>query len=185
MRTSILTILLSVLAGVFSACDSPINKTRPSDYFSAGQQEALLREIVLKTTRKPEGNLNSEEIAAWYSEQLKSYQWHFAHEENGRFYYFISRPAPSLYGKRAGLGGSFSSPDRLKINGFKEEFHTFKMKPDELLSKGAILFEKMVNHQDLTQYQPGRKGKEEWIEFPDPLNYYDSTSQSWMMKTAP
>jgi hypothetical protein len=40
----------------------------------------------------------------------------------------------------------------------------------------------MVNGEDLSAYYPNANQKEEWIEFPDQLNYYDSISQSWKMK---
>lgn len=183
MKSFVHRMILFGLIFSFIACDHATQKTKPCDYFSAGQEEAILRQIVLKTAKKPDANAGSPEAEAWYSEQVKAYNWHFAHEESGRLYYFVSRPAPSLYGKRIGLGGSFESPDRLRITSFKESFHTFKMKPEDLLQKGAILFEKLVNRQDLTQYEPGKKGKEEWIEFPDYLNYYDSTSQSWRMRS--
>lgn len=178
MRTCILFLLC--IFGLLCCGPPPDQKSTPLDYFSAGQEQALLREIIKQTAKKAEGSLSAQEEEAWYAEQEKVTQWHFAHEQNGRFYYFISRPAPSLYGKRTGLGGSFSSPDRIRVSAFKEEFRTFKMKPADLLAKGAILFEKMVNREDLTPYQPGKRGEEEWIEFPDTFHTYDSTTRRWV-----
>ena len=137
----------------------------------------------MKTARPPENVASEVEKKAYYEEQASKYQWHFVHQKDGGFYYFVSRPAPSLYGKRMGIGGFFRSPDQLNIVGFREDFHTFKMKPDDLQRKGAVLFEKLVNREDLSSYYHDRKTeKEEWIEFPDPITYYDSTSQSWKMK---
>lgn len=176
--------IFGLLGAVFiligSCQEDTIVKSKPDDYFSKGQQQVLLEQIVLKTAKKPESYGNAEEEKAWYEAQTKTYEWHFVHEFNGRYYYFVSRPAPSLYGKRAGLGGFFECVDGMKISGFKEIFHTFKMKPDQLLQKGSKLFEMMVNGVSLDEFMPGKKGSEEWIEFPDELNHYDSTRQKWV-----
>jgi hypothetical protein len=180
--------ILVFLAGVFwqltlVGCKEAPFKTRPSDYFTASQEASIKMELVRKTARKPEGNPEPMEVEAYFQEQLKNCQWHFAHEKNGGFYFLISRPAPSLYGKRTGIGGFFSSPDRMAIKGFREHFHMFKMKPEDVVSRGAVLFEKMVNGEDLTPYYHDRKSeKEAWIEFPDDLVYYDSLAQKWMMR---
>ena len=165
------------------ACSNEDSRYKPEEYFTSGQMEAIKLQLVLKTCKKPEGVLTMPEIEAYYQEEGKTYQWHFAHETDKGFYFLISRPAPSLYGKRSAIGGFFTTPDHMQIRGFKEIFHTFKMKPDELMKNGGILFEKMVNGQDLRPYYHSRaKDKEGWIEFPDDLNYYDSTSQSWKMR---
>ena len=175
-----LSILLFILAVSFWSCSGEDSRYKPEDYFTSGQMEAIKLQLVLKTCKKPEGNLTMPEIEAYYQEEAKTYQWHFAHETDKGFYFLISRPAPSLYGKRSAIGGFFSTPDHMQIRGFKEIFHTFKMKPAELIKNGGVLFEKMVNGQDLRPFYHSRaKDKEGWIEFPDELNYYDSTSQSW------
>lgn len=172
-----------ILWAISISCNhSKTLKTRPSDYFSKGQENALLLEIVRNTIPQPKGGTNAEEAKIWYNEQLKAYQWHYAHEENGRFYYFVSRPAPSLYGKRMGIGGSFSSPDRLTITGFKEVFQTYKMKPDDLLTKGVVLFEKMVNQAEQFTNKSVKMDKSEWVELPDSIHYYDSVSHAWKEK---
>lgn len=171
-----------VFQGLY-CCQTKPQKTRPGDYFSAGQQQVILAQLIRKTAKRPESTASASEVEAYYQAQAATYHWHFAHSKNGIIYYFISRPAPSLYGKRTGLGGVFELKDGVNIAGFKEVFHTFKMKPEDLLQKGSLLFEKMVNHESLKKFEPGNQGKEEWIEFPDPLNHYDSTAQSWIFGT--
>lgn len=181
--TIIYPILFLVAILCMASCQEHKPKSKPSDYFSPGQEKALLQQIVLKTAKKPESARDEEEVKAHYEAQLQTYQWHFVHQKNNRFYYFVSRPAPSLYGKRAGLAGVFESTDGMTIQGFKEVFNTFKMKPEDLLKKGGLLFEKMVNNESLEEYLPGKKENEEWIEFPDALNRYDSTQQKWVFGT--
>ena len=75
----------------------------------------------------------------------------------------------------------------MNILNYREVFHTFKLKPDQLEKKGSFLFEQMVRNQDLSGYQPGGKKtkNEEWIEFPDALHYFDTASQSWQSRILP
>lgn len=152
----------------------------PDAVFSAGQKQALLMQIVRETAKPPEALDKTDETEAYYKQQTDLHQWHFVAADGNRYYYFISRPAPSLYNKRIGLAGVFYSSDRLKIKGFKETFRTFKMKPEELEQKGALLFEHWVSEKTFDEYLPGKKGKEEWIEFPDALNHYDSAARKWV-----
>jgi len=144
-------------------------------------------QLVLKTCNKPEGLQTKEEIEAYYQTELQTYIWHYAFEKDGIIYFFLSRPAPSLYGKRSGIGGSFRSADHLSIKSYREVFHTFKLSAAELEERGRILFEKLVKGKDLSGYQPGGKDckNKEWIEFPDKLNYYDESSQSWKNRAIP
>jgi hypothetical protein len=168
---------------IFTACRNEIQKSKPEDYFTKSQTESLLHQIVKKTSKKPESSFTESEKETYYQQVAKTYQWHFAHQENGGYYFLVSRPAPSLYGKRTAIAGFFRSVDGMQIQGFKEEFHLFKMKPDKMLEKGSLLFEKMVNREDLSLYYPqNQKNDEEWIEFPDALNQYDSATQEWKTK---
>jgi hypothetical protein len=162
------------------SCSGEDSRYKPEDYFTSGQMEAIKLQLVLKTCKKPDGTPSMAEIKAYYEEEAKTYQWHFTHETNKGFYFLISRPAPSLFGKRLAIGGFFLSPDHLQIHRFKEIFQTIKMKPDELVQRGSVLFEKMVNGQDLKPYYLSRaKEKQGWIELPDDVHYYDSTSLTW------
>lgn len=143
---------------------------------------SLLMEMVKRTVEKPKQAQSEKEAQDQYANEFKTYEWHYVYEKDNRFYYFVSRPGPSLYEKRVGIAGVFESPNRLQISGFKEVFRTFNMKPEVLLQKGSQLFEKMVNGEYLEGYEPNKRGEEEWIELPDASHQYDSTSQCWVMK---
>ena len=173
-----------LLLTVGNSCTEKDTKANPEDYFTESQKKAILMQLVLKTATKPEGNPEHSEIEAYYQSEAQAYYWHFAHEKDGRFYFYISKPAPSLFGKRTGIGGSFKSEDRLSIREYKEAFRTFKMKHEDLEKRGGILFEKMVNKQNLKGFEPGGKETKnlEWIEFPDSRNYFDTIAQTWKTK---
>lgn len=167
-------------------CGQSPRNSGPEDYFTEGQEKSIRMQIVLKTAKKPEGSLSPPEIEAYYQQEAGTYQWHYLHQKDDRFYFFISRPAPSLFEKRIGIGGFFHSPDRMHIRGFREVFNTFKMKREDLLKKGGVLFEKMVNAQDLKPYYSAfNPAAGEWIEFPDRNVVYDSLAQSWKVSPVP
>ncbi len=183
MKAVFIPLVFMVLVCI--GCKQSVRNTRPEDYFTEGQEKSLRMQIVLKTAKKPEGSLTPPEIEAYYQQEAGSYQWHYLHEKYDRFYFFISRPAPAQFEKRIGIGGFFISPDRMHIRGFREIFNTYKMKRDDLLKKGGVLFDKMVNGQNLKPYHSAfNPSVGEWIEFPDRNVAYDSLSQSWKLNTA-
>jgi hypothetical protein len=169
---------------ILCACDGEAYLQNPDHFFSEKEKNALLMQLVLKMAEKPEGLATKEEIEAYYQNEVQTYHWHYAVEKDGKYFFLISRPAPSLYGKRSAIGGFFESSDRMQVKKYNEVFHSFKFLPAELEKKGALLFEKMVKGEDLKGYQPGgnRTNKQEWIEFPDDLHYFDGASQTWKTK---
>jgi hypothetical protein len=177
-------LLFFICLSNFSCGETDYCKT-PDTLFSEGQQKSIQMQLTLKTVPKPEGLYAPEEIRAYYESQAKSIFWHYAYTSQGRYFFFISCPAPSLYGKRIGIGGSFLSEDMVSIKNYREVFRTFKLSPEQLDLRGRALFGKMVAGEDLIPFQPGgsKTGNKEWIEFPDQLNYFDTLSQSWKIKT--
>jgi len=181
LKYSFIPILLLALAFStwITSCSEEKQKFMPADYFTKSQELSLLNQIVQKTIQKPKAISSESEINAYYETQTKTHLWHFVHERNGGFYYFISKPAPSLYGKRTGLAGFFKTTDHLNISGFKEIFQTTKMKEQDLVDSGGILFTKMVNGENLNSFHSKPGQKEALIELPNDTHYYDSASQSW------
>jgi hypothetical protein len=169
------------------SCRGNKGTSGPETYFSENQIKAILLQLVIKTGKMPEGLKAKNEIEAFYQNEAMTYYWHYAFEKDGKYFFFISRPAPSLYGKRIGIAGSFISQDGISIRNYSESFRTFKLRPDELERKGSFLFPKLINGEDLSGYQPGGKDSkgQEWIEFPDAQNYYDSGSQKWETRPIP
>jgi len=176
-------LLFSICISMVSCGETDYGKT-PDTLFSEGQQKAIQMQLTLKTAPKPQGLFAPEEIRAYYESQSKSIFWHFAYVKEDRYFFFISQPAPSLYGKRVGIGGSFLSEDMVSIKNYREVFRTFKLSPGQLDFRGRALFRKMVAGEDLVPFQPGgsKTGNKEWIEFPDQLNYFDTLSQSWKQR---
>lgn len=190
LNNSFIYIRFCLLFGIFyslSSCNQGDFCKDPSVYFSDYQQGSILMQLTLKTAPAPEGLQSPDEIRAYYELHARSFFWHYAWEKNGWYYFLLSCPAPSLYSKRIGIGGKFKSEDLMSIRNYTEVFRTFKLNPEELEKKGKILFNNMAEEKDLRPWQAGGKNTmgEEWIEFPDQMNYFDPASQKWKIKPMP
>ena len=80
-----------LLLTISNSCTEKDTKANPEDYFTESQKKAILMQLVLKTASKPKGNPEHSEIEAYYQSEAQAYYWHFAHEKDGRFYFYISK----------------------------------------------------------------------------------------------
>ncbi|MFC4872280.1 hypothetical protein [Negadavirga shengliensis] len=99
---------------------------------------------------------------------------------NEREYFLISREAPSLFEKYVATGIVMERDEAENIVYYKEVFRTWKMREPELQIKSMMLFDRMVQGQDLRPYYPQHSGTEEYIEFPDAVNAYDTRTRRWL-----
>ncbi len=96
-----------------------------------------------------------------------------------REYLLLKREAPSLYKKFVATGIVFEREGD-SLRHYEEVFRTWKMPEGELAEKGMMLFDKMVKGEDLSPYYPQHSGEEEYIEFPDARNAFDTGSRRWL-----
>jgi len=102
-----------------------------------------------------------------------------------RNYFLISRRAPSLYDRRVATGGYVVFAEDGKGEDYEEVFRTWKMDPDTLVRRGLLLFDKMVDGEDLRPYETRNSGNTDFIEFPDAQTWYDKKSRSWITGQRP
>lgn len=93
-------------------------------------------------------------------------------------FFLVTRRAPSLHEKYVAIGG------RLRIEGdstteYEEIFRTWKLVPDTLNKRGALLFDKMVKGESLDPYLTRNSKDVEYIEFPDDHVSYDKENRKW------
>lgn len=160
----------------------------PDEYLTPGEQDAIMWSIIRYIGRPPEGssfqNLFSAEFDDYYQEQQSFHRLDAFFIKGDTSFFLISRRAPSLEDKRVTTGGKLIIGDGGKITYYEEIFRTYKMKEEELKVKGNFLFDLMVKNGDLTRYQRVNNS-EEYIEFPDPINYYDVKDRKWKIREAP
>jgi hypothetical protein len=95
-------------------------------------------------------------------------------------YFLVSRNAPSLYKKRVAIGGKLKKDANGSITYYEEIFRTWKLSPEELEAKSAMLFRKMASNEDLSRYYPENSGDEEFIEFPNQHVHFDIEQRRWI-----
>jgi hypothetical protein len=72
--------------------------------------------------------------------------------------------------------------ENIRVTYYEEVFRTWKMAPDSLAKRGPLLFNKMVNGEDLVPYYSSRSGNTDYIEFPDDRTYFDTNQRIWRTK---
>lgn len=107
---------------------------------------------------------------------------YYKDNETGTVYFAIAKIAPSLKLKKVATIGKLKYGGGKEITEYEEAFRTWKMEEEELKIKTAMLFEKYINGDDVTQYYTKNSNGEFYIEFPDELTYYDKASRSWKTK---
>jgi len=101
-------------------------------------------------------------------------------ETSGVIYFLASRRAPSLHERRVSTGVVVSLDETGEITYYHEKFRTWKMDPDELSQKSAVLFAAMVKGEDLSSFYAINSGEEEYIEFPNEHTQFDTDQRRWV-----
>ena len=107
--------------------------------------------------------------------------WYYSKvESTGDEYFLATRIAPSLYEKRVAIGGRLLRNDQDSILQYEELFRTYKMKIPELEEKAAMLFEKMIEKEDLSPFYFENSKGVEYIEFPNEEVKFDVKARRWI-----
>lgn len=179
----VITVLLVVL--FIQSCHSSKDYNTES-YLSVKEKDEVLQSIIRYMGKPPENVSASEKFDAKHNDYYldiasrHKFELYFI-DETGTHYFLISRPAPSLYEKRVAIGGKLKLNEKGELLEYEEVFRTWKMKDEELKVKGLLLFDLMVNNNDVSPYYRVNS-TEEYIEFPDEHNYYDKTDRTWKVK---
>lgn len=160
----------------------------PQEHLSAREQDAIVWSIIRYLGRPPEGssnqNLFSPEFDSHYREQQSFFRLDAFYIKGDTSYFMLSRRAPSLEDKRVSVAGKLVIAEDGVLAYYTEVFRTFKMPDPELKEKSLFLFDLMVRNEDLSRYER-RRNAEEFIEFPDALNYYDDRERRWKARPSP
>lgn len=158
----------------------------PADHLSEKEQYDLQWKIIRYLGRAPEGLTFDERFYkaydSHYEEQMGLHRLDAYFEQDGYRYFLISRRAPSIYDKRVATGGRLKLDAEGKVAEYEEVFRTWKMPEQDLAKKGVLLFDKMVRGESLDQYLTKNSWPEEYIEFPDDVNYFDKASRRWLQR---
>jgi hypothetical protein len=184
MKPVLRFLTISLLVLLFS-CSSR-DAYDPAAYFTEKSREQFLLRILPYFAKLPKGYTPDRRfepsLVSFYRNEVRSceLQWYFQGPDSLRWF-MVTRPAPSLFGKRMAIAGRLKQNARGEITSYEEAFWTFKMSPEELGRKGRILFDAYVKGKSLEAWLPGKQA-EEWIEFPDGNYFYSKDTHTWTLK---
>ncbi|MFY8187031.1 MAG: hypothetical protein ACOVLC_03645 [Flavobacterium sp.] len=161
--------------------------SNPNNYLSATEQESFKYSIVRYFHKLPKNvyektKFNTEFDSVFKSIAEKSDLYHYyKNSETNETYFAVTRIAPSLKLKKVATIGKLKMEND-SIVYYEEICRTWKMEEDELKTKTAMLFEKVLNEEDMSPYFTKNSNPEFYIEFPDDVNYYDVKDRIWKSK---
>jgi len=177
-------LLLSTLFLVLS-CDSAIN-SNPSEQLSEREISMFKNQIVRYFEGSPKHVNHSQifdtEHDSYYQAKANSAElMQYYVDKEGFTYFAIARIAPSLKIKKvATIGRLKMSKDSLIY--YEEICRTWKMDMPELNTKTKVLFDKIVNKKDISNYYTKSSQPDFWIEFPDEKIFYNTKDRAWSLK---
>lgn len=173
-------VFLSLLT-ILAACSS--DPYDPDKFLTDDQRESFILQSVYYSSKLPPNSSHqtkfSREFDGYYkmaadeSTLLKYYK-----SVDGTGYYLIARKARSITPMKEGIGGKVRFDEAGKIAEYEEVFRTWKMNEDSLLVRGPMLFERMIEGKDLTQFYSKFQG-DKFIEFPDDRFVFDKQARRW------
>ena len=172
-------ILLPVL---FAGC-SPRDSYNPDQHLDAKEKVALVDRIVRYTAKLPDKANDTTKFDpgfdGYYQEQASKHILKLYYQSSDEQFFLLTRRAPSIYEKYVAIGGRLLVDEKDSLVSYEEVFRTWKMLPDTLDKRAAVLFDRMVKGESLDPYLTKNSNGVEYIEFPDEHVFYDKASRKW------
>ncbi len=167
------------------SCQKEISST-PDLYLTPKENFEFKEKIVRFFEKLPkkvshENKWNTENNEYYLKKVEEAEIMHYYKNDDGFIYFAIAKIAPSIYLKKVATIGKLKIEND-SITYYEEICRTWKMEIPELSEKTKILFDKIVNDDDISQYYTKNSQPEFWIEFPDDLNSYDIENRKWIHK---
>lgn len=144
--------------------------------------DTLLTEMVTYIGKRPKmatwERRFDPEFRGYYVNLSKDFKWVYLKEtgqQEGNFAYYLLRPASALEGNIRGVGGLMQLDENFSIIQFEEVFNTPILPEADLIARGYVLFEQLLNHGNIEAFE----GNQDYIEWPDGRLYYDKTQHEW------
>lgn len=180
---SIYLLLITVL---FTSCQIEI-KSNPNNYLSSEEISKFKSKIVRYYEGLPKNVSHQKKWDSlhndYYAKKADAADlMHYYKNDDGFVYFAVAKIAPSLKLKKVATIGKLKF-EKDSITYYEEICRTWKMELPELKEKTKILFDKIVNNKDVSQYYTKNlRENEYWIEFPDDQTYYDIKERNWRTK---
>ncbi len=178
------TILLMLLLAV--ACNNKnqvkLEEFQVNKYLDENAQSEFIQKIIYKAGKWPKSatakTVKHAHFAEDFEGEARMHTLKYYYPVGDTIYFAYWKIAPSIKEKYRMTAGKLVMGEDEPIF-YQELFRTWKFEPAIMEQKGAILFAKLLNGEDLTPYYIENSGEEEWIEFPDSETWWDMESEKW------
>lgn len=185
VKTSFRAVFFFVLILFVTGCFTDKNYDA-SRYLSALEQHQFIQNIIFYIGDLPKNANHQSKFDQKYNDHYVKQLGRFRLDKyfkanDGYIYFEVSRLAPSFKIKRVATGGRLKYDSKNTIIEYEELYRTWKMVDNELELKTAVLFQKMINREDLSPYYTANSS-EEYIEFPDDMVSFNKDLRCWVSK---
>jgi hypothetical protein len=181
MRRLLFIIPLLTLLALLTGCDQ--RDFSPDTYVTKAEQKVIIEKIVRYTAKLPPTANNDTKFESEHDEYYKA----VAEDYDIRSYFIgkdsvhyllVTRAARSIKPMRESIGIKLTYNTSGDLKTYEEVFRTWKMPEETMNERYPVLFELMVEGEDLSAYYPKNKG-DQYIEFPDGRFYFDVDERRW------
>lgn len=174
-------LIIIALAG-FSSCQQA--NTNQIEDLTQEEKTELRKKLIRYIGRKPEDASDKNKFESYfdthYDNEQRAYDLEYYHKStDGKAYFLFTRIAPSVTLKKVGIAGYVKLDKKGTIVELEEVFRTWKHIPDRLNEINTLLFNKMINGEDLSPYYTENSNGVEFIEFPNKEVWYDKPTHTW------
>jgi hypothetical protein len=156
----------------------PTENYNPDQSLSLKEKDSVLVDVIQYIQPTPEYSnepKGSASLKNYYKERIPFYSLiYYKNEKDSVHYFLVGKKTASTKNEMIGVGGYFIMKSG-KVDDFTEVFNMPKMEQSLLEEKGQLLFEELINNNNVNKYL----GKPEWIEFPNTTIVYDKKSHDW------
>ncbi|MDO8968023.1 hypothetical protein [Algoriphagus sp.] len=182
MRFSFLSLVLIVI--LLTGCGPKLTPKDFGYYFKEKEQEEIMAKIISYIYITPKGVIKSQrmlpENRPFYMKEVPNFEMvRFFKDAEGRYLFYLVRPARNVNNHKRGVAGVFTLDDKGEIDYFEEVFVT-KMIPEvDVKNFGNVIFDDFVSGKGKIEMNPLR---EDFIEFPSLMSVYDFEEKEWTYK---
>jgi hypothetical protein len=168
----------------FALCACKHDRYDPSNELCKDEQARLVRQMVYYSTKVAPNASDQDKFDQkynWYYDRAaaeSSLVKFFPAPEQDVWYFFVARAARSVTPMQEGIAGKVKLNADRSVADYEEVFRVWKMHPDTLKERGAMLFDRMVRGKDLSLFYPKFQG-DKFIELPTENYYYDKLTKRW------
>lgn len=184
MQNLISFLLLSLLLSTWSCKEKVADYTLKTQLDP--QERALLLDSFIRYVAKlPKGVSHEAKFdssyQSYYQNQKQQYRisHYFQYPQSDTVLLVLMRPAPSLMQKEVGIAIKYLLDNNKNLTYYEEVFWTFKQKTELINQKINILMQYYLKNGHVNPYLP-QNTADEWVEFPDLKNKFDTQKRRWV-----